>query len=433
MATQDFHKKNNEKSKYFKNSASSSIKPITLVIGNELEYRVQRLMIYMGFYCRRAKPIYTVARLDQATDLDIFSLKWKEQFKRELSISECKSGSDRPLDRIFWLSGVKNFVKAQEAFLIRNSTKWNIKDFAKSCGIQVWDRQRIEELEKIYSIRNDDWPGLSDSSFFKNNLDEWNVTLKNNPNIWELFWTVSSEILFDEPFVIINYLMSQLRIISDQSRFDLKNSFFRFLVGESICQIAISTMIIAEQTFDLSGQDRIGFIKRGLKYGSLEPESAERILNSAYNLAQQTISHYTNNSLKVDKSLFEMSEPPGTEEIVDIVELIISNYPHSLKFIPFIDLFIMDQFVKVQPPKGYFKSIHSSIQNNSIFELCKGFLRKLEAAKACPNIIVETLTNRAELESPKGQVVSQEQSSMDIKTDVPQSPDLFTDEKKPML
>ena len=88
-------------------------------------------MIYMGYSSRRSRPIYTVAKLDQATDLDVFSIRWKEPFRREIVIAECKGGGNRPLDRIFWLTGVKKYVNADEALLVRHGTKWNIKDFAK--------------------------------------------------------------------------------------------------------------------------------------------------------------------------------------------------------------------------------------------------------------------------------------------------------------
>src|ERR1039458_9173078 len=96
-----------------------------ITIGDELEYRIARLFIFMGYFVRRARPILTAGALAQATDLDVVALRYIEPFRRQLITLECKGGAEGPLDRVFWLGGVKNFVKADEAFLVRKGTKWN--------------------------------------------------------------------------------------------------------------------------------------------------------------------------------------------------------------------------------------------------------------------------------------------------------------------
>ena len=97
-----------------------------MVLGDELEYRIARLQIFMGYFVRRGCPIYTIASLDRATDLDVLAVRYVEPFRRESMVTECKSGRGGeagPLDRIFWLSGVKAYVGAQQALLVRKSTK----------------------------------------------------------------------------------------------------------------------------------------------------------------------------------------------------------------------------------------------------------------------------------------------------------------------
>src|ERR1039458_2871505 len=169
-------------------------KPSALTIGDELEYRIARLHIFSGFFVRRGCPIYTIAALDRATDLDVLAFRYSEPFRREMIITECKSGNtaplDRatdldvlafrysepfrremiitecksgntaPLDRIFWLTGVRDYMQATQAFLIRKGTKWNIKDFAKECGVQVLDLARVTEIEATLKIGEDEWPGV---------------------------------------------------------------------------------------------------------------------------------------------------------------------------------------------------------------------------------------------------------------------------------
>jgi hypothetical protein len=114
-------------------------RPATMKIGDDLEYRIARLFVFMGYFVRRSRPIFTAGALDQATDLDVVAIRYTEPFRRQVITVECKSGGEGPLDRIFWLGGVKKYVSADEAILIRKGTKWNIKDFAKeaefNCGI----------------------------------------------------------------------------------------------------------------------------------------------------------------------------------------------------------------------------------------------------------------------------------------------------------
>jgi len=70
-------------------------------VGDPLEYRVCRLFIHLGYFVRRGREIYTVGRLDTATDLDVLAVRYGSPLRREVQIAECKSGSNSPLDRVF--------------------------------------------------------------------------------------------------------------------------------------------------------------------------------------------------------------------------------------------------------------------------------------------------------------------------------------------
>jgi hypothetical protein len=115
--------------------------------GDDLEYRVARLLVYEGFAVRRGREIYTISRLDQATDLDVLAFRWNASLQRETLICECKSGGEGPLDRVFWLAGVKSYTQASHALLVRKETKWNIKDFAKEAGVEILGLESLKERE----------------------------------------------------------------------------------------------------------------------------------------------------------------------------------------------------------------------------------------------------------------------------------------------
>lgn len=369
----------------------STSKPAAFEVGDDLEYRIQRLQIFMGYFVRRGRPIYTVGNLDRATDLDVYALRYVEPFSCEVIISECKSGGVGPLDRIFWLSGLKNYVKAKEALLVRKGTKWNIKEFAKQCQVQVVDLFRIEELEKNFKINETDWPGLSDINFVKSKAEGWNKAISSDKRIWELYSTLVSEIRFNDPFPAINYLMSQMRLLTKMLKEMPSDSFYRYLFSECISQLLIFCMRVSEICFDLKKDDREGFIRKGLTYGNIEPRYAERFLQSAYNLARQSVLHYTNKEVEIDKSLFEMPTPPGTEGILSLVDGILSTYPISLTLPQTCDLLLSELFTKKYEAKGLLRKIFPQITLSAPVDLVRWYLQVLIDMDACPKYILETL------------------------------------------
>jgi len=380
-----------KKTKKTQNNRYKTPKPAAFEIGEDLEYRIQRLQMFMGYFVRRGRPIYTIANLDRATDLDIYALRYVEPFRREIIITECKSGGGGPLDRIFWLSGVRNYVKAKEALLVRKGTKWNIKEFAKQCGVQVIDLFRINELENNYDITDLEWPGISDISFVKGEADTWNKAISSDQSIWEFYSTLVSEFRFNDPFPAINYLLSQMRRLTKKLKEIPSNSFYRYLLSESILQLLIFCMCVSEKSFDLKKEDREGFIRKGLTYGSIEQRYADRILQSAYNLTRQSVLHYTNKEVEIDKSIFEMPTAPGTDEIVAIVDGILSTYPLSLNLPQICDLLISELFTKQYKAKGLLKKVFPQHTLFNRVELVRWYLKILVDSDACPSYILDTL------------------------------------------
>jgi hypothetical protein len=329
-----------------------SRKSATLRVGDVLEYRVARLFIWSDFFVRRGREIYTVAVLDRATDLDVLAIRYTQPFHRDVQIAECKSDGDRPLDRIFWLSGVKQFVDAQTATLIRRSTKWNIKDFAKAAGVEVLDLPRLEELEKDTGVDTSIWPGVSDREFFLKFEEEWNRALHRDEVLTELCLTLASEVRYQDPFGGINYLLHNTRALTralKEQRLS-STSLGKFLLCDSISHLAMFLMRIAESSFGLSDADRSGLIRKGLTYGHMDPKLTDRIFRNAYRIATETLKHYGRSDVKLDESFFKMPTPPNVSEIQEAIELLIHHPRASASFAPIADLLLFEVYLKGRNP-----------------------------------------------------------------------------------
>jgi hypothetical protein len=404
MASRSSEKNGAKEPETIRSSASKSEsrrapRPSIFVLGEDLEYRIARLYLFMGYFVRRGCPIYTVAALDRATDLDMLAVRYIEPFKPQTIIAECKSGENAPLDRIFWLSGVKTFTKADEALLIRKSTKWNIKDFAKESGVRVLDLRRLSELEASFGISEGDWPEVSDRDFYAKELPLWNDQMKENSRYWELLITLTSEVRWDEPFAGANYLLSQLRLLSKSFPTPPQESFFRFLFSECIAQLSLFILRIVEQSFDLSEKDREGFIRKGFIYGNLNPKYAERILESSYNLARQAVFHYTNRMVDIDRQVFSMPEPPGTTESVTLFETLVQNYPASLTFPQICDYLLFERFTKRRETRRLLRRMFPQATLSTTIALSQKFVSTLVSFGACPKYIEEVFF-RPENETP---------------------------------
>jgi hypothetical protein len=374
---------------------ASAPKPSILTIGDELEYRIARMQIFTGFFVRRGCPIYTIGGLDRATDLDVLAFRHSEPFRREMIITECKSGGTAPLDRIFWLTGVRAYTGATQAFLVRKGTKWNIKDFAKECGVQVLDLARVTEIEASLKIDENEWPGVSERAFFEKNLADWNRVMIAETRFWELYQTLTSEIRFDDAFVGINYLLSQLRQMTRQFVKPPEQPYYRFLLSESITQLAVFLIRLAERSFDLGADDRHGFMRKGLTYGNLEPQYADRILNSAYNMTRQAVQHYTHKLVDIDRALFSMPMPPGTDELVEIVDSLLGAYPACLSFPQICDLMLFEVFTKRKEARGWLKRIFPQSDLSGRVDLVRKFLATLVSIGACPAYLPDIVFSAA--------------------------------------
>jgi hypothetical protein len=334
---------------------------VQLVIGDQLEYRVARMFLKQGYFVRRGINIYTTGYIDTATDIDVLGIKYFDSFGRTIVISECKSGESKPLDRIFWLSGLKGYLNASRAILVRKPTRWNIKDFAKEAGVEVIDNEYITSLETVLEINSDEWLGYSDRQFFLDQATAWNEILRKDHYLAELFLTLIGEARFNEPFGAINYYLHHMRSLtkSYNTSSGARRSLVKYLLGDATAQLVIFIMEICRTTLDLTTGDRRGFIEKKLTHGEMDPNLTQRILDHAFSLSKQAASYYAGAQVDVDKTLFTMPKPDHVEDLTAFVEYLISRMPY-VTHLPFAcDLVVAETFVKENTGfrlKGYVDS-----------------------------------------------------------------------------
>src|SRR5262245_43403547 len=120
-----------------------------LITGPELEARALRLYLAQGTFAERGlQPTATADRRMLATDIEVLVRQYTSVFHLTRRHLECKTGKIQPLDRILWLSGVRNLLRADSTYLVASDVDFGASDFAARLDVQLFSVQNIETWEK---------------------------------------------------------------------------------------------------------------------------------------------------------------------------------------------------------------------------------------------------------------------------------------------
>lgn len=404
--------------------ASSSTRPPNtksgrgiLKLGDETEYRIARLFVWMGYFVRRGREIYTAGRLDQATDLDVLATKFGPLFAREVITIECKTGREGPLDRVFWLSGVRHYIGADRAILYRPPTKWNIRDFAKEAGVEILDPSRLTRLERRYVAEPNEWIGLCDWKFLSERLDAWNKILRANPRYKELYQTLVTEVRYEEPFALVAFWIHHLRgLTRDYLReSSATQELIKFLISDAVGQLAVCFLRVAQLTSDLDQHDRRGVVEKKLIYGEQEPRLVERVFESAYRIARAAARDKLGTEVEIEHSLFRVPRPDYVAKVISIVEELVDNGEVSADLPQIVDIIMSEAFLKNNRERRYLKRIFPRDDIGVRTAVAVHFLKCMHELDALPVQVEELL-------DPKQSSDSQNKESSSVQPNAGSAP-----------
>ena len=122
--------------------------------GRDFERRVGRLEFAEGALARLRVPVFVDAEAGrtQLTDLDVVAIDFDSRLQISRSMLECKSGSGQSGegDRLLWLAGLRAFVRADRAVLVRQTITRRGHGIASSLGLQILDSSTLERRESAH-------------------------------------------------------------------------------------------------------------------------------------------------------------------------------------------------------------------------------------------------------------------------------------------
>lgn len=121
--------------------------------------RFQKILWAMGYWSRIEIPIVIYEddnkneklQKHYLTDIDVYGEIIQPDFSFTKSIGDCKSGKNvKVFERLFWVKGVKEYLEAEHAYLIKKSISSKAKIFMPKVDVKGVDDQSLIEMESIF-------------------------------------------------------------------------------------------------------------------------------------------------------------------------------------------------------------------------------------------------------------------------------------------
>lgn len=123
-----------------------------------LKIRMMRFLWYNNSIVAHNVKLYRyeqgIRRHDTYTDLDVMGISFNKLLEKDLKVCDCKSGrTTKTKERLFWISGVMQFIGAKKAYFVRdNMVENHYFDLSNKLNINLISNKQIEKLEELYSI-----------------------------------------------------------------------------------------------------------------------------------------------------------------------------------------------------------------------------------------------------------------------------------------
>lgn len=279
--------------------------------GFELERRVARVEFAEGALVRLRVPVRAEADPGRGivTDLDVVALDIDYRLRLSRSILECKSGkgqSGEP-DRLLWLAGLREYVRAHRSVLVRNTVSRRGQGIAERLGIEVQDTKTLEKLENAHAWIPDRFAHVGGVECYdaESRTDTQLKGLAHIPSNITSFLRI--EALLSSPEIVLSALDSLREALSAGD--PLPDPTGQMLAGHGLVALLISSVTHA-QKLDFVPIDKMKRdLEQTLTVGSSGYDRIPNILNTADELMSHVINHIHDQYVQSGAKRIEFDAP----------------------------------------------------------------------------------------------------------------------------
>jgi len=318
----------------------------TVPKGELLEYRIKRLLFFMGYFPKTNIIVQTSPDEpnDIVTDLDVYGIYLHSDFSIKTIWADCKSGAAQEINRIAWLNGIKEHIKVDDILFVKGGTKLSTKIYASRKNIQIVDLSTIAEMQKRFGVEEEDWripwnPVIQSQNLkiFKSITTPNNITYKKIAKfIHTHYWAQ------EDNYTRCKQTITALRDLAVVVELPLKEEqkiSIKWAIYQLCGMLTLAMLQICRQIQYFPDKDKEELINLGLLYGKNSKAKIEDILKITNNIAKKTLCNYcVDAKLVADLPEIKLHQPDYTEAFLNMVFRIISqplSYQDILRFMEF--------------------------------------------------------------------------------------------------
>ncbi|HEV8653824.1 MAG TPA: hypothetical protein VG276_31615 [Actinomycetes bacterium] len=272
---------------------------------------------------------------DVLTDLDVVAVDIDLRLRVSRSILECKSGQGQAgePDRLLWLAGLRQYVEADRAVLVRQTVSRRGRDVAKRLDIQVFDVPTLEKREAAHAWLPPTFAHLSGSGCM-NAESRTDIQLRGLGNIpADLVAFLRYEALLAAPHRVL-LTLTNLREALDTAGI-LPDPTGKIIAGHALVGLLVAAVTDAQALDALPPQRLQQRLELALTVGNPEDTSILEVLAAADellgHLVEQVHARYVERgAIRLDVSVPNLREliadpPPWIPRYLDLLDALRAN------------------------------------------------------------------------------------------------------------
>lgn len=299
-------------------------------------------MVYRGFFSRRDLTIRSYFYPDSVdvTDIDVIGVRFSDNFQPEVTICECKSGRNSgTVDRILWMKGLSNYLKADNSMLAKPEIKSKIKNFANELGVIPVDSTLLEEMEKNNAIP-DEWLGSFDYDNYETKLRNYYLFIRTKPKLSKVYWFLKSSFWFENNITRLKQCLTALDVLVKQEETESK----KWLIYESTILFSVSMIWLCHETKSFTNIERENYISDMLTTGLGSKDKAKKILDATFGVIAALMKEKGVEPSLIEYENLQLTPPEYTKPLIDLIERCNNNPKEAIQVPRFLD-FICYEFL----------------------------------------------------------------------------------------
>jgi hypothetical protein len=353
-------------------------------VGVPFEYDWMTYIQSQGYFVRQAIPITSDSNVEDATDIDIWGVRFLPPLRRSTAVVDCKYKTrPKPYERILWAKGMAAYVGADQVFIGVPKANWKAIDFAHRGGISLIPYDVIgAHVSRLPSGR--EGYGQASISLYRDYFASKKKAFRADKNLPEQMFEARSYYRLGSPFTNLNRIVERVRFCSQQLGYasgdQARHSLWLFTTCELIAAFAVNLMRAAEDSFFLAPVDRRGLLVKRLTYGDMPADKAAEIIKLSSGLAWA----YAQEALPIEVRAklpagavdqISLPAPDYAGDIAEILERIVAQPMMYWEAVRLLDAILFGKMVFGRPvERGELPRPEGSADPGDIYKAAKNLI-----------------------------------------------------------